>query len=276
MVTDDNLYYEEFADRYFDFTFNSSLLSKEIIIDERGSENMGEDDMNISCSTPPPNLLSIKIKPDNLNIIFIWLNNFNAKTHLYYGCFGDSDCSTYDEKLWLHLFDVSCTLYVDNINYFGDTTSKVNIQQATTLSINSINMLTLNGYYVILQSSTLDKITVNSIIDDGTISIESDCDMHSSFIPPIYSKANFYLLNESVEINCIYITSDYVPIIVTSNVNSFDLHEINVQNSSDYLYNGLLIIEESSSNLTFDLMPTSSYSSSILLMLQKTEQLFQI
>ncbi|KAL7720401.1 hypothetical protein QTN25_002438 [Entamoeba marina] len=141
----------------------------------------------------------------------------------------------------------------------------------TTLFINSINILQLNFYSVVLQSSTSEKITLNSIISysDSSVKIQSDCDIYSTNIRTIYPQANVYLLNESVEIKCIYVTSDYVPIIVTSNVYSLDLLRIIVEETSDYLNTGLFIIEESSSDLTFGSTPTFFDIDPILLMLQK-------
>ncbi|KAL7714309.1 hypothetical protein QTN25_008209 [Entamoeba marina] len=116
-------------------------------------------------------------------------------------------------------------------------------------------------------------MNVNSIISDGIIYIKNDCDIYSSFIPTIYPYSNVYLLNTTVEIDILSINTGYVPIIITSNVNSIDINEITINDNSDYLSYGLFTIEQSSELLEILTTPTTSYSNPFVLMKQQSRKL---
>ncbi|KAL7714380.1 hypothetical protein QTN25_008155 [Entamoeba marina] len=190
----------------------------------------------------------------------------------YFGCFG-TDYYSYQEHDESSSSNYNCRSSVDGTAKTNVKIYSINISTNSILQTNYINILSLNGYSITLQSFTSNRIIINSIIDDGTLYVESDCDIYSSFIPTIYPYSNVYLLNESITISIVDINIYYKPIIITSNVDIYDIIEIIIDENSDYMYTGLFEIEESTEILQIISTPITSYSNPFVLLKQQSRKL---
>ncbi|KAL7712205.1 hypothetical protein QTN25_010183 [Entamoeba marina] len=128
-----------------------------------------------------------------------------------------------------------------------------------------------NGGYIDTEYVTNETCSIQKL--NETNELINDCDIYSSFIPLIIPYSTVYLLNENITSIDVEIDTGYVPIIITSNVNSIIINKITIGGTFDYSTYALFEIEESSELLEIPTTPTTSYSNPFVLMNQQSRKI---
>ncbi|KAL7716454.1 hypothetical protein QTN25_006094 [Entamoeba marina] len=178
-------------------------------------------------------------------------------------------------------FDENCTIQIENndLNLEGiefNGTIEISTQGKNVINIKYINKVYSKSSSLIYfeKDSSVDRMSINSIVGDGKLYIKSDCNIYSSFIPEITPLANVYLLNESVTILLVYTyVSSYVPIIITSIVESINVTEIYYNQYINKSLYGTFLVEKSTEILTVTTIPITNSQNPFVFMKQQSRKL---
>ncbi|KAL7717799.1 Protein kinase domain containing protein [Entamoeba marina] len=245
-------YVYDYENYCFDVISSNSIIEQPTITNGYSAMLLSQNRLLRVCPSNSPNTTVICKTDNKYDYVNFTNTNGDAACH----------CPCFNENCTIQIENNDFDLDLEGIEFNGII--EVKAANATIININYINEVNFNYTYPIYfeKDSSVDRMSIKSI-DDGQLFIKGDCNIYSSIIPEITPLANVYLLNESVTMALVNIDDpSYIPITITSTVESIDVNEIYLNEYYNEYYNtifdSIFLIEKSTEILIVKAIPIMS------------------